>query len=141
MRTALTLAVLAAGLLAALGGCRSLEGECNSCHVGAGFTTFKLACSANDITSVVAFDPCSLPDASLERYTAADVFVVGSPSPGVCYIKLTFATGFTYFADVTFTSQSGGCAGAATSLANAGSVHGQLPEHDVRGRRERHGRV
>ena len=37
--------------------------------------------------------------------------VVQGQSPGVCHVKLTFATGFTYSTDVTFASQSGGVCG------------------------------
>jgi hypothetical protein len=36
---------------------------------------------------------------------------VESQSPGVCHIELTFATGFTYPADVTFTLHPGGVCG------------------------------
>lgn len=39
---------------------------------------------------------------------------VYSSSAGSCHIELTFATGFTYSADVTFTSQTEGlCPGCA----------------------------
>jgi hypothetical protein len=32
---------------------------------------------------------------------------INSPSAGVCHVELTFGTGFTYSADVTFTSEPG----------------------------------
>ena len=63
-------------------------------------------------TSVVATGPCSDPDAGLEWYTGADTewdVAVAAQSPGECHIVLTFATGFTYSTDVTFTSQNEGC--------------------------------
>jgi hypothetical protein len=76
---------------------------------GAVAATFNLSCSPNDLTSVVATGPCADPDASLSWYTGKETqWAVGvvSPSPGVCHIELTFATGFTYSADVTFTEQT-----------------------------------
>jgi hypothetical protein len=99
-----------------------LGGQCNACEE-AGFATFDLSCSPNDLTSVVASGPCAIPDASLEQYTgpATEWFVaVGSPSPGECHIVLTFATGFTYSADVAFTSRIVGCAGCPPSIGPTG---------------------
>jgi hypothetical protein len=111
MRGALTLAALVAGLLAVLGGC-TVEKDCPGGCIEVAFATFHLSCSPNDLTNVVATGPCSDPDASLEWYTGADsewIVGVAAQSPGDCHIVLTFATGFTYAADVTFTSQNEGC--------------------------------
>ena len=50
-----------------------------------------------------------MPDASLSWYTGRGteaMVSIGSRSPGVCAITLTFATGFTYSTNVTFTSQT-----------------------------------
>jgi hypothetical protein len=77
--------------------------------ISAEFATFDLNCSHNDLVSVTASGPCSMPDASLTWYTGAATeytVSVGSTSPGICHVDLAFATGFTYSADVTFTSQT-----------------------------------
>jgi hypothetical protein len=51
-------------------------------------------------------------------------FGVESPSStGTCHVELTFVTGFVYSADVTFTSQSAGCAGCGTTI---GPTQGQF---------------
>jgi hypothetical protein len=105
------IARLGAGLgLLLAAGCDGLEGHaCPGGCTSAAFATFKLSCSPNDLVSVVASGPCAHPDASLSWYTGAatEWFVaVGSESPGTCQVVLTFATGFTYSADVTFTSQT-----------------------------------
>jgi hypothetical protein len=40
-----------------------------------------------------------------------DLVAVESAAPGVCHVELTFEAGFTYSADVTFATQSGGVCG------------------------------
>lgn len=107
MRVAMTQSAVAAFLagLCACAVCPDKPGSERS-------VVFKLACSPNDLTRVVATGPCANPDAGLEWYTGATtkwIVSVPSPSPGVCHIELQFATGFTYATDVTFTSQSDGC--------------------------------
>ena len=71
--------------------------------------TFELSCSPNDLTNVIATGPCATPDAALSWYTGSatewDVAVT-SAGPGACHVELTFATGFTYSADVTFALQT-----------------------------------
>ncbi len=114
MRVALTLPVLVAGLVVALGACSGSPPDCPGGCVEASIANFDLSCSPNDLTSVVATGPCARPDASLEWYTGTGsewIVGVGSPSPGVCHVALTFATGFTYSADVTFAVQPGGGCG------------------------------
>ncbi len=110
MRVALTLAgvlglaVLAPGVPVALDGCCP-DAECPDQE----FATFDLGCSPNDLVSVVASGPCSTPDAGLAYYTGGGSerqVSVGSSAPGDCHIVLTFATGFTYSADVTFTTRT-----------------------------------
>jgi hypothetical protein len=51
-----------------------------------------------------------VPDASVESYTgpAGQDVGISSPTPGTCHIELIFRTGFTYTADVTFSSQTAG---------------------------------
>jgi hypothetical protein len=101
--------VLAAGLLVVLAGAGcGTSGNCGGCVEGA-LATFNLSCSPNDLVSVLASGPCAMPDAGLAWYTGVGSewsVGVGSPSPGECHVVLTFATGFTYSADVTFTSQT-----------------------------------
>jgi hypothetical protein len=114
----LRLATLVGGLLAILPeGCSQCPDA--ECPGPGGFATFQLSCSPNDLVSVVASGPCSSPDAGLPWAGAGtELYVaVGSLGPGVCHIEMTFATGFTYSMDVTFTSKStcGGCSYLATS--------------------------
>jgi hypothetical protein len=114
---ALGLLVVFVGVLGG-GGCGITSDDCGGC-TDAASVLFYLSCSPNDLTSVVTSGPCSMPDASLEWYTGGGTkwVAVGSPSPGECHIVLTFATGFTYSADVTFTSQTGGqCPGCRSYI-------------------------
>jgi hypothetical protein len=82
---------------------------CPSSCIGAAYATFNLACSPNDLASVVATGPCAMPDAGVDDYTGTEsefLVAVGSPEAGACHVTLQFATGFSYEADVTFTSQA-----------------------------------
>jgi hypothetical protein len=112
MRVALTLAVLVAVVAAAspvLDGCD----DCPPCCTTGASATFLLSCGTPNLTSVVATGPCATPDASASHYKAApagayeSILSVESATPGDCHIELTFATGFTYSADVTFTQHGG----------------------------------
>jgi hypothetical protein len=98
----------ALGLLVVLGGGCSPTGDCSGgCAIGD--ATFVLSCDSTDLTSVLLSGPCATGDASPSNYFFGSYtsFVhVVSPSPGVCHVELTFATGFTYSADVQFTEQS-----------------------------------
>jgi hypothetical protein len=112
MRGWLPLAVAAAALVARLGLACGADTPCSDLCTDAESATFHLSCNPNDLVSVVATGPCSNPDASLEWYTGAETewdVAVTAQSPGECHIVLTFATGFTYSTDVTFTSQNQGC--------------------------------
>jgi hypothetical protein len=113
MRAALALAVLLGVVLAVLGqGCSSTQACCTSCPAPEP-AAFQLACSSTDLKSVVATGPCATPDASLSSYIGNGAVYVQSQSAGVCHVELTFATGFTYSADVTFTMRPGGVCGGA----------------------------
>ena len=97
----------AAPLLLLLGvGCGTHNLCSGSCSVNRS-ATFVLSCSTTDLTSVAVSGPC----ASGHAGTSLEI---ESPSPGVCHVALTFATGFVYSADVTFVSQTdpepAGCA-------------------------------
>jgi hypothetical protein len=72
---------------------------------------FELPCGTADLTSVVATGPCAMPDADLSTYVGFGKVVVRSQSAGTCHVTLTLASGFSYSADVTFASQSGGVCG------------------------------
>lgn len=112
------LAVIVAGPLVA--GCGSDGGSpgkevCNvSCGSLSAPATFTLSCDATNLVNVVVSGPCAT-DASTLPYsvdsTSPQNLYVGSLSPGVCHVGLTFATGYTYSTDVTFTSvtTTGGC--------------------------------
>jgi hypothetical protein len=71
-----------------------------------------LSCDSTNLTSVVASGPCAAPDAGVSSYLGRSGAVyVPSQGPGTCHVALTFATGFTYSADVTFATQPGGVCG------------------------------
>jgi hypothetical protein len=103
-------------VLSGIGGCLESSRDCPLVCPEAGFATFHLACSPNDLVRVDATEPCANPDAGLDWYTGAATrweVDVKRPVAGTCHIKLTFATGFTYERDVTFTAQAGGSAGCS----------------------------
>jgi hypothetical protein len=68
---------------------------------------FAFSCSSPDLTAVSVSGPCATGDASpgYGEFAEGQFLDVGSSSPGDCHVVLTFGTGFTYSADVTFTSQ------------------------------------
>ncbi len=75
----------------------------DSCSIPYSAATLNLSCSATDLMNVVVSGPCSTDGGPW--YRAAGQFVeLSSPSPGVCHVELTFATGFVYSTDVTFTT-------------------------------------
>ena len=71
--------------------------------------TFTLTCSPTDLMDVSISGPCfgadAAPSTNLPHASSTSV-QIGSPTPGVCHVTLTFASGFTYSADVTFVSQT-----------------------------------
>src|ERR1039458_9169949 len=69
---------------------------------------FQMSCGPTDLANVVVSGPCSIGDASISNLAASPWLAISSPSPGVCHVTLTFATGFTYSADVTFIAQNDG---------------------------------
>jgi hypothetical protein len=79
-----------------------------------------------DLTAVTLSGPCATNDAgasALNDYlSSSGAFVwFGSPTPGVCHVELTFATGFTYSTDVEFASmthpqQPAACLAQTTSV-------------------------
>jgi hypothetical protein len=100
----------ALGLLVVfVGGC-SKSACCGLCPASEP-AIFELSCGSTDLTSVVATGPCDTPYARASSYVSDGTVVVGSEGAGVCHVALTFATGFTYSADVTFTSKPGGVCG------------------------------
>ncbi|HTA88147.1 MAG TPA: hypothetical protein VK745_01175 [Polyangiaceae bacterium] len=127
--TLLPLVLLAA---AACGGSASDDSSVNRASGGSGgespvacsniasvdvAVTFNLACAPNDLTTATVSGPCAgSTGGDLTQYVKGRgqlVFV--SPSEGVCHLKLTFASGFSYGADVTFTSMSDSCGRATVS--------------------------
>jgi hypothetical protein len=89
-------------------------GGCSQGHACPGFETanqsaiFQLSCRPTDLVSAALSGPCSIGDASISNLAASPSLAISSPSPGVCHVTLTFATGFTYSADVTFIAQNDG---------------------------------
>ncbi len=79
---------------------------------------FNFSCGSDDLKSLVATGPCA-PDGGLSAYVGNGFATVQAQSPGVCRIELTFATGFTYSADVIFTLHPGGvCGGPQCTCAD-----------------------
>ena len=110
MRGVLMLATALAGLV---DGC-SNGSNCDAVGViSGGGANFTLTCGGSDLTQVVVTGPCTGgPTSGLELpvYTMDGPYVtVYSPTPGVCHVELTFATGFIYSVDVTYTWQGGEC--------------------------------
>jgi|HubBroStandDraft_4_1064222.scaffolds.fasta_scaffold250070_2 hypothetical protein len=52
----------------------------------------------------------------------------GSPTPGTCHVTFTFATGFTYSADVTFASMNDSEPGCAPCPSYIGPVSNSGPK-------------
>jgi hypothetical protein len=110
LRLAVAVALVAGGPLVV--GCNGSDGGspeegCTvSCRIPYGFATFNLSCSATDLTNVAVSGPCTAVADTPSNLVFEQSIPIYSPSPGVCHVELTFATGFTYSTDVTFTSQS-----------------------------------
>jgi hypothetical protein len=120
VRAALAAAVGAGGIV--LGGC---SGElpvggngrpgplgctvsCPSLYSGA---LFNLSCTPTNLVDVTVTGVCATRDAGPSYYVRDDGVWINSLRAGACHVALRFSSGFTYSADVTFTSstQTGGC--------------------------------
>lgn len=97
----------ALGLLAALasGGC-SHRDACGVIPDPPTKAIFEPSCGVADLVAVDVSGPCATGDASTPSHAYGEWVEIASPSAGVCHVQLTFTTGFTYSADVTFTSQT-----------------------------------
>ncbi len=78
--------------------------------------TFELACAPTDLTTVNVSGPCSgnnLLSDPANYYGNGEgglgTLEVGSQVAGLCHVELTFASGFVYSTDVTFTGTSNSC--------------------------------
>src|SRR5579863_4562546 len=101
-------ALIAAGAIASVG-CSfdavpapAGHGCTGTCAVPYRPATLNLSCSATDLTNVTVSGPCSTDGAPWYEATGSWIDIT-SPSAGVCHVELTFATGFVYSTDVTFT--------------------------------------
>jgi hypothetical protein len=110
MRPALMLAAALSGLSAVVGSCTSSYDCCGTC-LASEPADFQLTCETTDLESVTATGPCATQDESLSSHIGRGEVFVDSAGPGVCHVALTFATGFTFAADVTFATQPGGDCG------------------------------
>jgi hypothetical protein len=120
---------VALGLVTVLWGTGCSSPSCNAC-IEASSATFDLTCAASNLTSIAVSGPCAADDASIESFTTYSfpIVAVDSPTPGVCHIKLTFATGFTYSTDVTFASTTAGsCSGCPSYI---GATSGPFMVHN-----------
>ena len=92
-------------LFASINGC--VQTACPDVIPGNQPARFNLACGPADVTKITLSGSCSTGDAgpSNSQITQSMKFVtVTSPNAGNCHVVLTFATGFTFSADVTFVS-------------------------------------
>jgi hypothetical protein len=99
--------VAAFGLLAALAssGC-SHRDACNVIPDPPTEAIFEPSCGVANLVAVDLSGPCATGDAGNPSYAYGEWVEIASPNPGVCHVRLTFATGFIYSVDVTFTSQT-----------------------------------
>ena len=95
----------ALGLLVVLSGCGQGH-ACSNFETANQSAVFDLSCGPTDLTSMAVSGPCSGGDASVSDLASSASLAISSPSPGVCHVTMTFATGFTYSTDVTFVLQS-----------------------------------
>lgn len=103
-RCAAALAVPLLVVIVGSGGCVTATYACSGlCPAGNSPAAFELSCNPADLTSVVLSGPCATGDTSPSGYLWSRGVSFTSPSPGVCHVELTFATGFTYSTNVTFT--------------------------------------
>jgi hypothetical protein len=118
LRLALAIAVVAGGPLVV--GCNDsspgkdggIAGCTVSCPIPYGFATFNLSCGATDLMSVAVSGSCVTVADLPSNLVFEQSIAIYSPTPGVCHVELTFATGFTYSTDVTFevnTAKQQGC--------------------------------
>lgn len=94
--------------------------------------TFDLACAPSALTAVKVSGPCSSSNMSTDPAAyegngevGPGKLEVGSQVAGLCHVDLTFASGFVYSTDVTFTGTSDGCGtGFITPTQSAFAVNG-----------------
>jgi hypothetical protein len=115
---------------------------CGVCRGDEG-ATLNLSCATNDLQSVVATGPCTIPDTNVLSQSTGwaannGKVLVQVQGPGACQIEPTFATGFKYSTTVTFASQPGGtCGGPQCTCPDylaptLRSNHGQQPKRHLR---------
>ncbi len=98
----------AGALLVVLGACSSSpDGHyCPAQCPDRELVFFDFSCITMGPTTIAASGPCAMGDAGSTVYPQdiiQEMYTnLGSSGPGTCHIVLTFATGFTYSADVTF---------------------------------------
>ncbi|HEY4394876.1 MAG TPA: hypothetical protein VGP64_12475 [Polyangia bacterium] len=81
------------------------------------YATFNLSCASANLTKVDVSGPCAPTDAGTgpNDYLSGASIGIMSLVPGTCHLSLTFATGFTYDADVVFDRRPGPCGGTIVS--------------------------
>jgi hypothetical protein len=94
--------------LLVIGGIGCNHYDCSAVCAGNEPATFHLSCGLTTLTSVALSGVCAIdagPSNDVVSSVRAAVYI-SSPSPGDCHVVLTFATGFAYAADLTFTVQT-----------------------------------
>ena len=117
-RSASALALLVIGAI----GCNHYD--CSNVCAENEPATFQLSCGLTTLTGVALSGACAIdagPSNDVVSSVRAAVYI-SSPSPGDCHVVLTFATGFAYAADLTFTVQTdpvpAGCGSCPYTVPN-----------------------
>jgi hypothetical protein len=106
------------GVVAALGGGAGCvqQSSCDNISRVETPATFELACAPSDLTAVNVSGPCSSSNMSSDPAdysgngeVGPGKLEIGSQVAGLCHVELTFASGFVYSSDVTFTGTSDSC--------------------------------
>jgi len=106
MRLAWPAATVAGLLVVAGGGCQSHHDCAGGCSSGSP-VVFDLSCGGTDLTSEVLTGVCGPSPSSPDFGGSHQQYVyLRSEQPGDCHVELIFATGFTFSADVHFSSQT-----------------------------------
>jgi hypothetical protein len=107
------LVVRSAGVLGLLvlvgvnGGCG--DAHCTNFCMGSQPAVFDLSCVPAHLTQVDAVGPCAIGDASVTHDWSgpgSEFVAISSAGEGVCQIRLNFASGFAYSANVSFASHT-----------------------------------
>jgi hypothetical protein len=109
-------------MVAAASACGSVfPHACPAACIESSSATFDFSCAPNDLVSATVSPGCDDSGNALGRIPFFSVF---RSSPGTCHVVFTFASGFVYTQDVTFTSMTedtGDCPPCPSYIGAVGS--------------------